>query len=103
MKHLTTLTLKEDFEEIGIQKLDSKYRLAVGQPIRSLYSCVSRVQVYANEETGDILLRPLAEIPVRELWIHKNKKVLESITKGFKQAKEGKLKDIDPKFLETEE
>lgn len=45
---------------------------------------------------------PTAAIPARELWIHKNHKVLKSIREGLRDASEGrvtKIKDIE-KFFE---
>jgi hypothetical protein len=42
---------------------------------------------------GDrIILEPLAEIPARELWLHKNPKALSDVKEGLKQSKEGKVR-----------
>jgi hypothetical protein len=51
---------------------------------------------------GDILLRPRASIPARELWIYQDTKIAKSIHKGIKDTEEGrvtKVKKLD-KFIE---
>lgn len=49
--------------------------------------------VNAHKEGNKIILELLAEIPADETWVYDNPKVLKSIQKGIKEAKEGKLKD----------
>lgn len=46
----------------------------------------------AHMEGDKIILEPMAEIPARELWLHKNPKALKSVLKGIKDAKEGKVR-----------
>ncbi len=41
-----------------------------------------------------IILEPMAEIPARELWLHKNRKAYESVQKGLDQAEKGKIKTL---------
>lgn len=49
--------------------------------------------VNAHTEGNKIILELMIEIPADESWIYENPKVLKSIQKGIKEAKEGKLKD----------
>lgn len=49
--------------------------------------------VIAHKEGNKIILELMAEIPADESWIYENPKVINSIQKGIKEAKEGKLRD----------
>lgn len=52
---------------------------------------------------GDILLRPMANIPSKELWVRQNPEALESIQRGIQNVKEGrvtKVKNLDKFFKE---
>lgn len=49
--------------------------------------------VSATRKGNKIILELMAEIPASESWIYENPKVLKSIQKGIKEAKEGKIKD----------
>lgn len=55
--------------------------------------------VNAYKEGDKIILEPMAEIPAYESWIYENPKVLKSIRKGLKEAKEGKLESL-PSYAE---
>ena len=52
------------------------------------------------DKKNRIILEPYAEIPARELWIHKNKKQLNSVEKGLNQSVQGKVK-IFRQFFKT--
>ncbi len=58
--------------------------------------------MYVGED-GDILLRPVVTIPVKESWIYENPSALEDIRKGLSEAKQGKLKKVKniENFLES--
>lgn len=94
----------EKFKPAGCTALDSKKRITIGkkilqeEPLKSMD--IDGFEVFIGEE-GDILLKPMANIPSRELWIYQNPDVLKSIQRGMKDIKEGRVtrvKDID-KFL----
>ena len=96
--------IKEKFESAGISSLDSKNRVTLGHKIMKK-AALSKLEIDAFEtmvgENGDILLRPMAKIPSRELWIYQNPKVLKSIQRGMRDIKEGrvtKVKDLDKFF-----
>jgi hypothetical protein len=36
-------------------------------------------------ENGDILLKPMASIPARELWLYQNQDALASVRRGLSQ------------------
>jgi len=95
--------LEEKFVLMGRKSVDSKNRITLGQKILKLITSqtgVEEFQIFYGEE-GDILLRPVINIPSKEAWIYRNSKILKLIREGLKEAKEGKIervKNLD-KFL----
>jgi len=97
---------EERFKPAGNTILDSKKRITIGkkileeEPLKSME--IDGFEVFIGEE-GDILLKPMANIPSRELWVHQNPEVLKSIQKGIRDIKEGrvtKVKKLDKFFKE---
>ena len=97
-----TIHISEDFSELGTKNLDKRKRIAIGDALKREISPAHRFQVFESN-SGDVLLRPVVEIPVREVWLYKNKKALESVKKGLKQSAEGKIKKLDLNTLAHEE
>ncbi len=64
---------------------DAKGRITLG----TLAKGVDSFTVSQNKD-GDIVLRPMASIPARELWLYQNKKALKSVLQGIKEIGEGK-------------
>ncbi len=62
--------------------LDSKNRISLTKLLR--YTGVSSVQASVLEN-GDILLKPMVQIPAGEAWIYEDPKVLASIKRGLAQ------------------
>ena len=64
---------------------DSKGRLNLGHAYASSFFLI--------EETvkGEFTLKKAAIIPENELWLYKNEKAFDSVSKGLAQAKLGKL------------
>ena len=98
--------VNKKFKLIGKSTLDSRNRITLGgkilnkEPLSTME--VDSFETFVNNE-GDILLCPLANIPSRELWVHKNPEVMKRLQKGFQAAKEGKVtrvKDLDKFFKE---
>lgn len=71
---------------------DGRGRVTLGS---SLTNGVSRYDVFVDEESGDVLLRPYKEIPAKEAWLYDNKTALGLVDKGLEAAKEGELTRID--------
>lgn len=96
--------IKEKFKSVGSSSLDSKKRITLGNKIMKEIPLnhmeVDKFEILVGEE-GDILLKPMAHIPSRELWIYQNPKVLSRIQKGLRDAQEGKIKEVKnlKKFL----
>lgn len=44
---------------------------------------ISSVRVY--RDGGKIILEPMVEVPVSEVWLYKNKKALKRVNKGLTQ------------------
>lgn len=96
--------IKEEFKSAGVSSLDSKNRVTLGHKIMQ-ETALKNLEIDAFEtmvgENGDILLRPMANIPSRELWVYRNPKVLKSIQRGIQDIKESrvtKVKDLDKFF-----
>jgi hypothetical protein len=81
-----TITIHDDFREIGTETLDNQNRLILGD----IFKGSTRVRVYQSDQ-GDILLQPLADIPESERWLFHNKEALESVQRGLQEASEGKV------------
>jgi hypothetical protein len=62
--------------------LDSKKRISLSKLLK--FKGVSSVKA-SILENGDILLKPMASIPARELWLYENKEALESVKRGLSQ------------------
>jgi len=97
--------LDEEFIFHNVKELDSRNRINIGsdivKAILKAFDKVDSFEIFLGSE-GDILLRPSAHIPSRELWLYKNPEALKMVQKGLKEAKEGKVtkvKDLD-KFLD---
>ena len=102
----TTKIANEEFKPVGISSLDSKNRITLrdklmkGTPLNHME--IDSFEVFVGNE-GDILLRPMANIPSKELWVHQNPEVLESVQRGIRDIKEGrvtKVKSLDNFFKE---
>lgn len=66
---------------------DSKGRITLGTLAKGISSFT-----ISQDEHNRIILEPFVEIPVREQWLLKNKKALNQIKQGLKDAAEGRLK-----------
>ena len=62
--------------------LDSKNRISLTKLLR--FKDVSSVQA-SILENGDILLKPMTQIPADEAWIYREPEVLASIKRGLAQ------------------
>ena len=102
----TARIASEKFKSVGISSLDSKNRITLRDRLMKEtplnYMEVDAFKVFLGDE-GDILLRPMANIPSKELWVHQNPEVLESIQRGMRDIKEDrvtKVKNLDKFFKE---
>jgi hypothetical protein len=86
---------KNEFREIATKTIDKRNRITLG---KYLDGC-KRVRVYGNRK-GEFLLQPVVEIPASELWLYENEEALDSVKKGLKQAKEGKISKLDLEDLQ---
>lgn len=93
MKH-QTVHISDDFSEVAARAIDERKRLCIGDFIKGF----RRVLVYKNAQ-GEILLRPVVEIPASEVWLFKNKKALASVKKGLKDAAKGKVSKLNLRSL----
>lgn len=92
------------FISAGTRTIDSKNRITLGEKITKLISSqaeADKFQIFFNEE-GDILLRPMVSIPIREAWIYQNPQVLKSIHQGLAEAKREETEKVEnlEEFLE---
>ncbi|HCG76544.1 MAG: hypothetical protein COZ37_04715 [bacterium (Candidatus Ratteibacteria) CG_4_10_14_3_um_filter_41_18] len=98
--------VKEKFKSVGVGFLDSKKRITLKNKVMK-ESPLNHMKIDALEillgNEGDILLRPMTNIPSKELWIYQNPRVLKRIQKGLQDAREGKIKEVKnlKKFLKN--
>ena len=91
MKHSATIHIEGDFSPIATKTIDERKRICLGEVIRNF----TRLQIFKND-AGDILLKPMIEIPASEAWLFKNKKALHSVKKGLQESAEGKVAKFSP-------
>ncbi len=98
--------VKEKFKSVGIGSLDSKKRITLKDKLMKEpplnHMEIDALEILLGDE-GDILLRPMTNIPSKELWIYQNPGVLKRIQKGLQDAREGKIKEVKnlKKFLKN--
>ena len=89
-----SLKIEDEFEEVTTRTIDDRDRLTLGE----LPKGSRRVRVYKNDR-GEVLLRPVVEIPASEAWLFQNEEAFESVKKGIKDASEGKVSKLNLKDL----
>lgn len=89
---MPAIILKNDdeFKEMATVGIDGRNRVTLGKIVHG----ASRLKVYRNSQ-GDILLRPVVEIPAAELWLYKNEQALESVKRGLNDAAAGLVEPLD--------
>jgi len=92
-----TIHIEADFEEVESKTVDQRNRLVLS--VLQKLPEVKRVKVYINLQ-GEILIRPMVEIPASEAWLYQNKKALASVRRGLEQAAKGKVKELDLESLD---
>ena len=65
-----------------ILRPDTKGRICLG----NLAKGISGYKAIMNEATREIILKPYAEIQLREKWLFENEEALSSIKKGLEQS-----------------
>ena len=71
-----------------VARPDERGRITLG---RELTDGVSRYDVFVDDETGEVLLRPYKEIPASEAWLYKNETAKNLVAEGLASAKAGKF------------
>src|SRR5260370_33605553 len=61
--------------------LDARKRISLAKLLPNYEVCSFRAYI----EGDKIILEPMAEIPARELWLHKNPKALKTVQEGLKK------------------
>lgn len=86
--------VNDEFQEVTTRTVDQKYRITIGK----LIDGYKRVKIYKNSK-GEILLRPLIELPASEAWLFQDKETLESVKRGLRDAAEGNIEKLNPDEL----
>ena len=90
----TILKVNDSFEEIGTRTIDERNRLTVGEILKGC----KRIRLYRNE-SGEVLLQPIAEIPASELWLFQNPDAISDVRAGLRDAVQGNVSRLDPEEL----
>jgi hypothetical protein len=85
--------LKHD-KPITTARPDDRGRITLGS---NLTKDVSRYDVFVDETTGEVLLKPFREVPAQEAWFYKNEIAQKLVAEGIVAAKDSKLKKINLK------
>lgn len=98
MKTMKTevLSIKELFFPVDVKPLDGKNRITLGGRIKKALSKKMKVdsfKIFIGSD-GDILLRPMANVPSREAWLYDNNKAMAQVAEGLKEAKHGKVEKV---------
>lgn len=82
------------FKEIpeSTARPDDRGRITLGS---SLTSGVSRYDIFVDEVSGEVLLKPYKEIPANEAWLYENARAHELVMAGLESAKAGRTTKID--------
>lgn len=79
------------FEEVvEAVKPDSKNRVSLGKA-QVGHGVTYRI---LRNKSGQILLDPCIQVPVSEAWLYRNKKALNAVTTGIRQAEAGKTRAV---------
>lgn len=89
------LNVNDKFQDMGTRLIDECKRIAIGE----LLGNYKTVRLYMNNQ-GEILLRPVPDIPRSEQWLFRNKEALKSVQNGLKDAAEGRISKFDLDELE---
>jgi hypothetical protein len=88
------LKVNDSFKEIGTRTIDERNRLTVGEILKGC----TRVRLYRND-SGEVLLQPIVEIPASELWLFSNPEAINDVREGLQDASQGKVFRLDPEEL----
>jgi hypothetical protein len=88
------LKVSDSFEEIGTRTIDERNRLTVGEILKGC----KRIRLYRND-SGEVLLQPIAEIPASELWLFQNPEAISYVREGLRDAVQGNVSRLDPEEL----
>ncbi len=83
--------------------MSSLKKLAVGDKGRITLGALAKgASSFEVEEltNGNLLLKPLIEVPAQEVWLFRNKKALESVKRGLADSAAGKTNDAPEDFSE---
>src|SRR3989339_788752 len=97
-----TIQITESFTEVATKSIDERKRLSIGEVAHSIFKGISRFRIFHGAD-GDVLLRPVVEIPAKELWLYKNKKALKMVEQGLQESAKGKGKKLNQSLLAPEE
>jgi hypothetical protein len=86
----STIKINDEFEEIDTRTIDSRSRLTIGEFAQGF----NRVKLYKSKH-GELLIKPVVEIPASELWLFQNNEALKDVREGLRDLSEGKVSKID--------
>lgn len=98
MRRSDNIHVSTGFSVVTTRTIDERKRLCIGDLLKGF----NRVQLCRNA-AGELLIRPVVEVPASEAWLFKNKRALASVQKGLKDAALGKISRLDPRSLEEKE
>ena len=89
-----TFKVDDSFKEIGTRTIDERNRLTIGEILKGC----KRIRLYQND-SGEVLLQPIVEIPASELWLFQNPEAIRDVREGLRDAAQGNVSRLDPEEL----
>ena len=81
---------KSAFGKPFLVRPDGKGRITLGAVARGVSGFV-----VSKDAEGTLTLVPQMEIPAREIWIWQNPSVMQALTEGMQQSRDGKVVEVD--------
>ena len=97
-----TIQISESFTEVATKTIDDRNRLSITEVANTVFKGITRYKIFQGSN-GDVLLRPVYEIPAQELWLYGNEIARKMVERGIEEAAQGKGSALDESLLAPED
>lgn len=96
------IQVTESFTEVAVKSIDDRNRLSITEVTNTIFKGIKRFKIFQGAN-GDVLLRPLVEVPALELWLHQDKEARDLVDQGIRESGQGKVRELDGSLLAPED